>query len=294
MSKQSVVRYHARMQRVLEYIDQHLEAGLSVETLSEVAAFSKHHFQRQFSASFGITVGRYVQLARLKRASFRLAYRKSDPVLEIALDSGYEGPESFARVFRQKTEQSPTEFRREPHWRSWHAAFAPLHQARSKQVTQQFSDTDVRIVDFPATPVAIMEHRGDPQKVGETIRRFIAWRKGAGLQPKGSATFNIFHCDPDDTPPDEFRMDICVATNDDIGPNAERVAEGLIPAGRCAVLRLKGSSDDLRAASRYLYADWLPASGEEPRDFPFFVQRLTLVPDVPEQEALTDLFLPLR
>lgn len=294
MSKQSVVRYHARMQRVLEYIDQHLEADLSVETLGEVAAFSKHHFQRQFSANFGISVGRYVQLARLKRASYRLAYRKSDPVLEIALDSGYEGPEAFARIFRQKTDQSPTEFRRKPHWTSWHAAFAPLQQARSKYMTQQFSDTDVRVVDFPATPVAVMEHRGDPGRVGETIRRFIDWRRAAGLSPKEGATFNVFHSDPDETPADQFRMDVCAAMNRGVEPNVAGVVEGLIPAGRCAVLRLKGSSDDLRAASRYLYADWLPASGEEPRDFPFFVQRLTFMPDVVEHEAVTDLFLPLR
>jgi AraC family transcriptional regulator len=33
--------------------------------LSDVAAFSKHHFQRQFSSLFGISVGRYVQLVRL-------------------------------------------------------------------------------------------------------------------------------------------------------------------------------------------------------------------------------------
>jgi AraC family transcriptional regulator len=45
--------YHARLQRVLRHIDEHLEDDLSVEALSGVAAFSKHHFHRQFTALFG-------------------------------------------------------------------------------------------------------------------------------------------------------------------------------------------------------------------------------------------------
>ena len=66
MKKNLVEAYHARMHRVLAHIDEHPEDDLSVETLSAVAAFSKHHFQRQFSSLFGISVARYVQLVRLK------------------------------------------------------------------------------------------------------------------------------------------------------------------------------------------------------------------------------------
>ncbi len=69
---------------------------------------------------------------------------------------------------------------------------------------------------------------------------------------------------------------------------------GLIPGGACAVLRVVGDSDNLEAAALFLYRDWLPASGQEARDFPMFCQRLTFYPDVPEHEALTDLYLPLK
>jgi AraC family transcriptional regulator len=43
-----------------------------------------------------------------------------------------------------------------------------------------------------------------------------------------------------------------------------------------------------------LYREWLPASGEEPRDFPPFLQRVTLFPQVPEHEAIVDVFVPLK
>jgi len=59
-------------------------------------------------------------------------------------------------------------------------------------------------------------------------------------------------------------------------------------------LRVVGSSDDLEPAALFLYRNWLPASGEETRDFPLYCQRVSFFPDVPEHEAITDLFLPLR
>src|SRR5215813_5560639 len=66
--------YHVRMQRVLDHIDRHLDDDLDLDALSGVAAFSKYHFHRQFTATFGLSVHRYIQLARMKRASYRLAY----------------------------------------------------------------------------------------------------------------------------------------------------------------------------------------------------------------------------
>jgi len=284
--------YHARMQRVLQHIEEHIDEDLSLEVLSGVAAFSRHHFHRQFSNLFGIAPRDYVHLARLKRASYRLAYRDAVPVIEIALDSGYEAPESFSRAFKDRFGQTPTEFRRQPDWAPWHAALAPFHQARSNIMTS-YSDDQVSIIDFPATSVALMEHRGNPAALGDTIRRFIAWRKSQGLSPKVSATYNILYSDPETAAPDDYRIDLCVSTDRPIEPNGDGIKAGLIPESRVATLRLLGSTDHLRAAVSWLYGEWLPASAEEPGDFPLFVQRVRFFPDVPENEAVTDIFLPL-
>ncbi len=67
-----------------------------------------------------------------------------------------------------------------------------------------------------------------------------------------------------------------------------------LAGGRYAVLRHAGSDDTLDQTVAYLYAEWLPASGEEPRDAPLLFQRVRFYPDVPEHEAVTDVLLPLR
>jgi len=81
--KAALQNHHARMQRVLDHIDRHLDDDLDLDALSSVAAYSKYHFHRQFTATFGLSVHRYIQLARMKRASYRLAYRDAPSVTDI-------------------------------------------------------------------------------------------------------------------------------------------------------------------------------------------------------------------
>jgi len=109
--------YANRFERVFDFIDQNLDTDLSVERLSQVAHFSKHHFHRQFSIHAGISVAKYVQLKRLKRASYQLAFDERSRVIDIALTAGFESPESFARAFRHTFGQTPTQFRKQPAWK---------------------------------------------------------------------------------------------------------------------------------------------------------------------------------
>lgn len=292
--KAALQNYRDRMRRVLEHIDRHLDGDLDLDTVSGVASFSKFHFHRQFSATFGLSLHRYVQLARMKRASHQLAYVDAESVTDIAMDAGYDAPDAFARAFRQRFGQSPSSFRKSPDWEPWLAALGPLDIARSKLMQTSFTKDDVTIRDVPTTKVAIMEHRGSPETLRATIQRFIAWRRAAGLHPSTSPTFNVWRSERRPAQPADYSVDLCVGTDQPIVADGEAIKAGEIPSGRCAVLRVTGYTDNLEPAALFLYRDWLPASGEEARDFPIYCQRLSFFPDVPEHETVAELFLPLK
>lgn len=276
---------------MFDFIDAHADEDLCLDRLSGIAAFSKFHFQRQFSDSFGISVHKYVRLVRLKRASYALAFRDDSRIVDIALDSGYDGPESFARAFRKNTGQSPSEFRKQPQWLPWHATYEPLGELRSRYMKPDHRIDAVSIVDFAATNVAALEYRGDPKLLGNSVRTFIDWRRQNGLPPGASKTFNIVYSHPLDG--GDVHYELCASTDRPVADNAFGVVAKHIPAGRCALLRHVGSDDTLQDTVSFLYSQWLPQSGEELRDFPLFFQRVNLFPAVPEHEAITDVYLPL-
>src|SRR5688572_20725999 len=155
-------RYQQRFARVLAHIERHSEESISLEVLSGLAAFSRHHFHRQFSGFLGISTFKYVQFMRMRRASWRLAFRSEMSVQDIALATGYESPEAFARAFRQYSGQSPSEFRSTPDWAEWHSRFRPFIHLRQTTMNTVPAPPVVRVVQFPATRLGVLEHRGSP------------------------------------------------------------------------------------------------------------------------------------
>jgi AraC family transcriptional regulator len=152
---------------------------------------------------------------------------------------------------------------------------------------------DVRIVDFPETRVAAVEHRGDPALEHDTARRLIAWRIAHRLPPERHATYGVHHTDPRTTPPAEHRVDFCVAYEGEVAANPEGVVAKVIPGGRCAVVRHHGSRANVTAAAA-LVDHWLPASGERAGEFPPFFHYVNVGPHVRDEDMITDVYLPLR
>ncbi|MCU6433039.1 AraC family transcriptional regulator [Undibacterium sp. Jales W-56] len=288
-------RYLSRFRDVFDYIDQHLDEELSVEQLSAVAAFSKYHFHRQFSEMFGISVHKYVQLVRLKRATYTLAFRDHGRIIDLAMASGYEGPEAFSRAFRKMLGQSPSAFKEDPLWTSWYQTYQAVHHIRITHMKPEHTLESVKVVHVEPIRVAVLEHRGAPDRISLSIRRFIEWRKQQRLSPAVSATFNIFYSNPHEAVPDDYRLDLCASVQHEIAEENEfGIVNKMIPGGRCAVLRHVGSDDNLAQTMQFIYSEWLPQSGEELRDFPVYAQRVKFFPDVPEQEAIIDVFLPIQ
>lgn len=288
MNETTETSYAQRFERVFDYIERHLGEALDVEQLSRVAHFSKFHFHRQFSLYAGISISVYVRQVRLRHASYRLVFRKHERVTDIALDVGFESPESFSRAFRQAYGQSPSQFRKKPQWQPWKEQFQLPPRPRRKAM-------EVNIVDFAETKVAVFEHRGPPEKVNDSAMIFIDWRKQSGLSPvKARRTFGVVYDDPNVVEPDKFRFDICGEVDGEVPANPQGVKNGTIPGGRCAVIRHQGPHERMGEKIYYLYRDWLPDSGEELRDARLFYHFLNLRPEVADHELLTDIYLPLK
>ncbi|EKF75985.1 AraC family transcriptional regulator [Alcanivorax hongdengensis A-11-3] len=288
MQDDKIAGYEARFGKVFDYINEHLDEPLSLERLSRVANFSKFHFHRQFSLYAGISAARYIQLMRLRRASYRLAFEDETRVIQIALEAGFENPESFSRAFKQAFGQTPTQFREDAAWQPWNQQFQFPVRTRT-------ANMDVKIIEFPETRVAVLEHQGPPETVNDTARRFIQWRKETGLSPVStSLSLGLAYDDPATAEPASFRFDLCGSVKSPVPANRQGVINKVIPAGRCAVVRHYGSHDCIGDGAYFLYRQWLPQSGEELRDFPLFFQYHNLMPETAEHELITDIHLPLQ
>lgn len=100
----------ARLRRVLEYIESHLDEDTSLRQLGVVAELSPHHFATQFQQATGLPPHRYVLRRRAERAKELLA----DPersLADIAYALGYSSQAHFTTMFRKLVGLAPGAYR---------------------------------------------------------------------------------------------------------------------------------------------------------------------------------------
>lgn len=99
-----------RLLRAKDRMDAASEEDWPVQRLAGVSGVSEAHFARSFKEAFGVPPHRYLLTRRIERAKALLRDTEM-PVIEIALQTGWNSLGTFGRVFRDVTGESPSELR---------------------------------------------------------------------------------------------------------------------------------------------------------------------------------------
>lgn len=99
------------VQRMQEYIVSHLDGEITLEALGAAAGYSSFHCIRIFKELTGKTPFDYIRALRLTRAAQTLL-DSDERVLNVALDSGFDSQDGFARAFARQFAIAPRAYRR--------------------------------------------------------------------------------------------------------------------------------------------------------------------------------------
>ena len=100
-----------KLRRVLDHMEAHLAEPFDLDCLAALCGMSRFHFSRSFRTTTGQTPSGWFMQRRVQKASEML--RKTNvPIIEIALEIGYESPSHFAQVFRRVTGVSSRDYRK--------------------------------------------------------------------------------------------------------------------------------------------------------------------------------------
>ncbi|MFN0290448.1 GlxA family transcriptional regulator [Pedobacter helvus] len=98
------------IQQVQDYIEQHYEDKITIETLASLINTGRRTFERRFKLATNNTPIEYIQRVRIEAAKLLFeASRKN--VSEIMFDVGYTDTKAFRDVFKKVTGLTPIEYR---------------------------------------------------------------------------------------------------------------------------------------------------------------------------------------
>jgi len=291
--------YHARLNRVLDYIDRHLDEAPDLRTIAGVAAFSPYHFHRVFSSAVGEPLGAYIQRLRLERAAGLLAERGERTITEIALDLGFSGPAVFSRAFRDRFGMSPSEWRRGGWMRHGKNRklqsnrYQPIGNYRkATRVSESYGysinrtwrvtmktetnrlDYTVEVRDLPEKTVAYVRHTGpyagDEKLFQSLFGKLMRWAGPRDLfVPGTSEMLVIYHDSPEITEEEKLRISVCLTVPEGTETGGE-IGLMSMPAGRYAVATFRLNPDQYGDAWNSLFGGWLPESGYQCAEGPCY------------------------
>ncbi|WP_299151615.1 AraC family transcriptional regulator [uncultured Tateyamaria sp.] len=97
--------------RVNAFIDDNIDADLSLAALADVAGISKFHFSRMFMAATDLSPHKYIMQRRIVRVQESLA-NTNECLSQIALDKGFSSQSHMTSAFKRLLGVTPNNYRR--------------------------------------------------------------------------------------------------------------------------------------------------------------------------------------
>lgn len=302
-NEQNRDEYLRRIHAVQDYIEEHADTVPDLQELAETARFSKYHFHRIFRALTGETLGQYVNRIKMERAGSYLVHSPHVSVTDIAYHYGFSDSAVFSRSFKSHYGVSPTAFRNQ-HRKNCKDGGQPFPYTQGIQNQPMGRDTmKLKATSVEQTAldlrVIYIRHTGSYRELGAVIpgilQKLYAFAMEQQLmEPGQTKILSVYHDNPGLTDEAQLRVSLCMT----IRKNAKVEEQGEIGAmnisGEYAVGHFEIKPMDYGAAWQYMYGEWLPNSGYQPRDtFPFEVY-VSDPSQNPGGIQLLDVYLPVE
>lgn len=275
--------YVQRINKVVAYINNHLDETLDLKTLANEAALSDFHFHRIFKALKGEAIGGYITRLRLE-ATARLLRYTALTIEEIAFNIGYETPASLSKAFKKQYGISPTEYRTNK----------DTYIMKKEIINPDLALKTPKIVTLEPKNLIYVALTGAYGSLdyGKAYEQLWAVIKAQKLFTKGIESICISYDDPKITEGSLQRSDVCLAIHKSATPQDE-VSCKTLAGGKYAVFFYQGSYENLSQVYDTAVR-WVIDHQYTLREEPFFEKYLNDARRTPKEKLKTEIYIPIN
>lgn len=103
--------YVEKFSLVTKYIDENYMEDISLDTLADLAGYSRYHFSRMFRQYNNVSYTDYINQKRIKVAE-TLLLNPALSITEVAMQSGFSSITTFNRIFKEVKQCTPSDFKK--------------------------------------------------------------------------------------------------------------------------------------------------------------------------------------
>lgn len=249
------------VERALWFIENRLDADISLRAIADSAGVSAHHLARAFAGATGSSLMRYARGRRLSEAARSLAAGAPD-ILAVALAAGYGSHEAFTRAFGEQFGMTPEACRsigKLDHLK----LVEPIRMDKSLLIDldePRFAESGEILIAGLGARYTFAANQGIPNQ----WQRFAPHRKPC--KSSGPETYGVC-CNADNSGNFEYITGVEVRDFSDLPDDFATVR---VSPQRYAVFRHPGHVSMLRRTHYTIWNKWLPTSSVKFTDGPSF------------------------
>lgn len=293
----------ARIRKVLDYIDQHLDDELPLEKLAEMGYYSPFHFHRIFRAVTRETLLGYITRKRMEKAAMMLSLKKEKSLEEIFLEIGYNSHSTFGKTFKKHFGISPAAFRKNSpeNFKKIQTIISNIGQ--KEVVFEQYlyqleqmkffmeNKANIQIKEMPEMQIASVLSIG-VQNIGNAYNTLISWAISKNIFPRENVKMiTVYHDSFKVTSPNKVRIHAGMLLEEAIKNEGEVFLE-ILPKGKYIVSRQEITLPEFETAWNALFL-WMNENGHQFRkECPYEIYHNDYQ-EHPEKKCLVDFCIPI-
>ena len=257
MKKKDTIDKHTKIaNNIMYYIYKYIDTDINLDDLSIELDVSKYHMHRIFKKEFKQNIYESIMSIRLQKASNLLLTNKNSTITEIAKMCGYSAQGAFIRVFKQKFNMTPKQ------WRN----------GEYKEFTKHFKSSDKfkqlkpKIEKLASFDLYYIRHKGYDKSINDTWQKLQTWLLCNDIEDYKQ--IGLHHDNPTITPLDECRYIACISIENK--QKSLNLPTLTMPKGVYARFDFSGEYGDIMEFMNWVYFDWLVNSGYETTTNPSF------------------------
>lgn len=306
----SKAAYISRINKVMDYVDGHLDEPIRLDTMAEIAHFSPFHFHRIFTLLVNETPADFLLRLRIERSAQFLKDYSDKPISEIACDCGFNSTAQFSRSFRKRFGMSATTYRDTPkfvlvndgiYYRKNDQRLSKKPQLTLNEDPELcsvnfkqliFMDTNIIIQEKPEIQVIYCRHTGAFNQIGNAYEKLMRWAGPRGLIGPDTHGITVYYDDPSVTEIEKVRQSACIPVHRDVKVEGE-IGKMTLPAGKYAVGHFEIQGHQFEQSWNTMCL-WFTESGYEPGEGYSFEQYYNNHSGKPDHQFVLDICIPVR
>lgn len=247
------------IQRGVDFIESNLHKDIDSADVSREACLSRWHFQRIFKAITNETLKGYIRGRRMS-AAFDALLDTGRPIIDIAMESGFDSQSSFSKAFKKHFGISPNTARTTGKKKAL-VGKTRLDRDYIRHISQNISQTPEIFEQKPMTVVGMktLFHSVDSEKNNIAERLPELWQAFVPRMDEipfrqDSYGYGIIQQTSDDSDLLEYLAACAVS-------HLDRIPDGMIalelPAATYASFRHQGRTSTINDTVNYIYSGWL-------------------------------------